>query len=277
MVHKRHLGLRAPTVLAVGFALTILVGALVLMLPVSAADGQDNAVSRRAVYSSLGELCYRTRHGQHGGALVGIRQVRHPAADSDRRTRLYVRRGYCVVCPAANDHAARAMVMSAGLNLSDGGGIVRLTRRVLFGTFIIEGTGAVLLSCRFVPHYGFPKGITMGVFHAVSAFCNAGFDLMGTPDDPFQSLIGWGGGSAREHYADGAHRARRSRLFRGGATWDKHSFCRLRLHNENRADGHGRSAAVRLWLTLLFEWEQSGNARCVWILRTSCLRRRLSP
>ena len=39
-VHKRHLGLRAPTVLAVGFALTILVGALVLMLPVSAADGQ---------------------------------------------------------------------------------------------------------------------------------------------------------------------------------------------------------------------------------------------
>ena len=40
MVHKRHLGLRAPTVLAVGFALTILVGALVLMLPVSAADGQ---------------------------------------------------------------------------------------------------------------------------------------------------------------------------------------------------------------------------------------------
>ena len=104
MVHKRHLGLRAPTVLAVGFALTILVGALVLMLPVSAAD----AVSRRAVYSSLGELCYRTRHGQHGSALVGIRQVRHPAADSDRRTRLYVRRGYCVVCPAANDHAARA-------------------------------------------------------------------------------------------------------------------------------------------------------------------------
>ena len=40
MVHKRHLGLRAPTVLAVGFALTILVGALVLMLPVSAADGR---------------------------------------------------------------------------------------------------------------------------------------------------------------------------------------------------------------------------------------------
>ena len=48
--------------------------------------------------------------------------------------------------------------MSAGLNLSDGGGIVRLTRRVLFGTFIIEGTGAVLLSWPVRAALRFPEG-----------------------------------------------------------------------------------------------------------------------
>lgn len=95
----------------------------------------------------------------------------------------------------ANDHAARAHGDERGLNLPDGG-IVRLTRRVLFGNIHHRRGGMVLLSCWFVPHYGFPKGITMGVFHAVSAFCNAGFDPMGTPDDPFQSLSSLGGGSA---------------------------------------------------------------------------------
>ena len=122
--------------------------------------------------------------------------------------------------------------MSAGLNLSDGGGIVRLTRRVLFGTFIIEGTGAVLLSCRFVPHYGFPKGITMGVFHAVSAFCNAGFDLMGTPDDPFQSLIGWAEDPLVNITVMALIVLGGLGFFVWSDVWDKHSFCRLRLHTK---------------------------------------------
>ena len=124
------------------------------------------------------------------------------------------------------------MVMSAGLNLSDGGGIVRLTRRVLFGTFIIEGAGAILLSCRFVPHYGFPKGITMGVFHAVSAFCNAGFDLMGTPDDPFQSLIGWAEDPLVNITVMALIVLGGLGFFVWSDVWDKHSFRRLRLHTK---------------------------------------------
>ena len=59
------------------------------------------------------------------------------------------------------------------------GGIVRITRFVVKGTAIVEGIGALLLSFYFVPRQGFWDGIWSSIFHAVSAFCNAGFDLMG--------------------------------------------------------------------------------------------------
>ncbi len=55
----------------------------------------------------------------------------------------------------------------------------RLFRRILLGTLIFEGLGAILLSVRFVQDFGWGKGIYYGVWHSVSAFCNAGFDLMG--------------------------------------------------------------------------------------------------
>lgn len=59
------------------------------------------------------------------------------------------------------------------------GGIVRLTKHVLIGTFLLEGIGAVILSIKFSLEMGIIPGIFNGVFHSVSAFCNAGFDLMG--------------------------------------------------------------------------------------------------
>lgn len=59
------------------------------------------------------------------------------------------------------------------------GGIVRLTKRILLGTLLFEGIGAVLLSLRFIPKMGLLEGIYNGIFHSVSAFCNAGFDIMG--------------------------------------------------------------------------------------------------
>ena len=71
-------------------------------------------------------------------------------------------------------------------------GITDLGRFVLLFTAVVEGSGAVLLSFRFVPQYGLGKGIWMGVFHSVSAFCNAGFDLMGTKG-PFSSLTSYAG------------------------------------------------------------------------------------
>ena len=72
------------------------------------------------------------------------------------------------------------------------GGIVRLTRFILKGTFLIEAAGALLLLPVFLADYGL-KGIWLSVFHSVSAFCNAGFDILGTAVHAFPSLTGYSG------------------------------------------------------------------------------------
>lgn len=59
------------------------------------------------------------------------------------------------------------------------GGIVGLVKRVILGTLAVEGGGAALYAFQFVPEYGFLKGVWYSVFHAVSAFCNAGIDILG--------------------------------------------------------------------------------------------------
>ena len=72
------------------------------------------------------------------------------------------------------------------------GGIVRLTRFILKGTFLIEASGGVLLLPAFLSDYGV-KGIWLAVFHSISAFCNAGFDILGTATHTFSSLMRYSG------------------------------------------------------------------------------------
>ena len=67
-----------------------------------------------------------------------------------------------------------------------------MTSFILKAMLLIEGTGALLLSLRFCPQFGLLQGLWYGIFHSVSAFCNAGFDLMGT-SAPFSSLTGYVG------------------------------------------------------------------------------------
>ncbi len=70
------------------------------------------------------------------------------------------------------------------------GGIVRMTKFVTLGTLTIESIGAILLSISFIPKFGVAKGIYFSIFHSVSAFCNAGFDLMGDTTGKCSSLTG---------------------------------------------------------------------------------------
>lgn len=59
------------------------------------------------------------------------------------------------------------------------GGIVRMVRKIILGTLVVEGCGALLYAFQFVPEYGPVRGIWYSIFHAVSAFCNAGIDILG--------------------------------------------------------------------------------------------------
>jgi len=85
----------------------------------------------------------------------------------------------------------RLLIMHS-LNLRDMQGVVQLIKHVLIGTLLFEGAGAAILSTRFLPEYGLLKGLGMSLFHSVSAFCNAGFDLMGKTHS-FSSLTAYSG------------------------------------------------------------------------------------
>lgn len=78
------------------------------------------------------------------------------------------------------------------MNMLQIGGIVRLVKKITIGTLLIEGIGAVLLSIRFIPQMGWIRGIGNGIFHSISAFCNAGFDLMGKTEE-YSSLVSYSG------------------------------------------------------------------------------------
>lgn len=84
-------------------------------------------------------------------------------------------------------------VMQESIAAPQVGGIIRMTGFILKASFLLEGLGAVLLALRFCPQFGFFKGLWYAVFHAISAFCNAGFDLMGTESGAFSSLTAYVG------------------------------------------------------------------------------------
>ncbi len=71
-------------------------------------------------------------------------------------------------------------VMVESLNTTQVGGIMRLMHQLFLITAVAEISGALLLAVRFVPMFGLGRGLWYGLFHSVSAFCNAGFDLMGS-------------------------------------------------------------------------------------------------
>ena len=83
-------------------------------------------------------------------------------------------------------------VMQESISAPQVGGIVRQTRFIVKTAFMLESLGAVLLAIRFCPRLGLLQGLWYAVFHAVSAFCNAGFDLMGR-EVPYSSLTGFVG------------------------------------------------------------------------------------
>ncbi len=71
------------------------------------------------------------------------------------------------------------LIIQESLNHDSLGGVVRMVKKVVYGTFIAEGIGAFFLAFKFIPDFGVVKGIYSSIFHSISAFCNAGFDIVG--------------------------------------------------------------------------------------------------
>lgn len=174
-------------VILLGFAGVILLGALLLMLPISSAERVITPFNE-ALFTSTSAVCvtglvvkdtgsYWSAFGQ--AVIITLIQIG----------------GLGVVTIAASFSmlAGRRISLMQRSTMQDAisapkvGGIVKLTKFIITGTFIIEAVGAVSMMPVFCKNFG-AKGIWMSIFHSVSAFCNAGFDILGTEGNQFCSL-----------------------------------------------------------------------------------------
>ena len=178
-MNRRRFRLNAVQNLVVSFACLILAGALLLMLPISSRDGQSlpfldalftaasaSCVTGLTLYDTMTQF---TLFGQAVlMVLIQIGGLSFMTVSILVALLLHWRIGL-----------HRRSVLMDSVGALQMGGVVRLTRRALMVTAACEGTGAVILALWFCPRYGLSQGLWMGLFHAVSAFCNAGFDLLG--------------------------------------------------------------------------------------------------
>lgn len=174
-------------IIIAGFAFIILIGALLLMLPISSKSGIVTPF-HEALFTSTSAVCvtglviqdtasYWSLFGQTiillliqiGG--MGVVTVAIAIALISRKKISLIHRS----------------AMQEAIGAPKVGGIVRFTSFLIKGTLFIELTGALLMMPVFCRDFGL-SGIRLSLFHSISAFCNAGFDLLGTAEAPFVSL-----------------------------------------------------------------------------------------
>ena len=182
---KRHL--TSFQIMILGFAGVILLGALVLMLPIATAQRVWTPF-HEALFTSTSAVCVTGLVVQDTGSYW--------SAFGQTVILLLIQIGGLGVITGAvtflmlagrNITLKERSAMQDAISAPAVGGIVRLTRFILKGTFLVELLGALALLPAFCRDYGL-RGVWMSVFHSVSAFCNAGFDILGRTDSFYPSL-----------------------------------------------------------------------------------------
>ena len=176
---KKKISLSPTQVIALGFFLAIMIGAFLLMLPVSSADGTATPFID-SLFTSTTSVCVT--------GLVVKNTFEHWSTFGHVVILLLIQLGGLgiVTFTTALLLAFRKKVtlkdrllLQDAFNLQTMSGLVRFACNVMTGTFLIEGIGAILYSFTFIPDFGVGKGIWISVFTSVSAFCNAGIDIIG--------------------------------------------------------------------------------------------------
>ena len=187
---RRKRRLSSFQIIILGFAGVILLGALLLMLPISTTAGGVTPFNE-TLFTATSAVCvtglvvqdtgsYWSAFGQaviltliQIGGLGVVTVAASLALLSGRKISLMQR-----------------STMQDAISAPQVGGIVRLTRFILRGTFLIELLGALAVLPVFCRDYG-GRGVWMAIFHSISAFCNAGFDILGTESNRYPSLTGY--------------------------------------------------------------------------------------
>ncbi len=186
-ITKRLSGMQ---LIAGGFFIIIITGALLLMLPFSTRPG-ERTTFLTALFTSASASCVTGlivvdtfRHWTLFGQLVILTLIQIGGLG-------FITLGATVSMLLRRKIGLKERgLIRESFNIIELRGMVRLTKRVILGTLLFESAGALILSLCFIPKMGVLQGAYYGVFHSVSAFCNAGFDLMGRYA-PFSSLTAY--------------------------------------------------------------------------------------
>ena len=190
IIRKKHL--TSFQLIILGFAGVILLGTILLMFPISTLENVPTPFSE-ALFTATSAVCVTGLVVKDTGSYWSV----------FGQTVILVLiqiggLGVVTVAAAVSLLSGKRISLMQRSTIQDAisapkvGGIVRLTRFILKGTFLIETVGAMLLLPVFLSDYGL-KGVWMAVFHSVSAFCNAGFDILGTTENTFPSLMRYSG------------------------------------------------------------------------------------
>lgn len=185
---KKHVS--SFQIIILGFLAVILAGAFLLMLPVSSANGISTPFSD-ALFTSTSAVCVT-------GLVIHDTAVYWSSFGQTVLLLLIQIGGMGVVTAAVSltifsgrkISLMQRSTMQNAISAPHIGGIVRMTSFILTVTLLIELVGAALLTAAFCPEFGITTGLKYALFHSISAFCNAGFDLMGKNEE-FSSLTSY--------------------------------------------------------------------------------------
>lgn len=176
---RRGKPVSATKLIAVIFAVIILCGTGLLMLPQASRDGSSCSFLN-ALFTATSATCVTgltpfdtyTQWSTFGQwVLLGLIEIGGLGFMSAATLVIFILRKKIGL--------KQRLVMAQALSLNEMDGVVKLQRTVLVGSLAMEALGALVLTLRFWPEYGFRHALRWGVFHSVSAFCNAGFDIFG--------------------------------------------------------------------------------------------------
>lgn len=188
MFGRKTRAMNPTKVIALAFAVIILTGALLLTLPAAARSGVSCGF-RPALFTATSATCVTglvlydtwTQWSGFGQAvIISLIEIGGLGFMSAASLVVFLLRKKVGL--------KERLVMAQALSLTDMEDVVKLQKVVLFGSLGIQSCGALILFLRFLPKYGFRRALRWGVFHSVSAFCNAGFDIFGCME-PGSSLI----------------------------------------------------------------------------------------
>ena len=176
--------------IALGFLTVIAAGTILLMLPAASQSGEATGLVT-ALFTSVSASCVT--------GLVLVDTATYWSGFGQAVIIVLIQLGglgFMTIATLFSRLLRRRMsmrergVMAESINTVRVGRIMEITSTIGLGTLIFELAGAVLLSIRFIPEFGLGRGLWYSVFHSISAFCNAGFDLMGVKE-PFSSLVSY--------------------------------------------------------------------------------------